>query len=216
MKRIYQIVITLCLPLILCNTVQAQHTGPYVGAFAGGNLLTSAKSSDGQGTFNLEFKPGLMGSAVVGLDFEPGNPVGEGRVELEYSRRSNKLDQVGFVEGKVKGSGNLTADSLLINCFAVFSNKTFLAPYVGLGAGVVRIEADNLQVSGQALSKDSVVVFAYQLGAGLDFPLNDYLSLDLGYRFFSTTRPKFKEPDGSSFKSDYFNHSAIFGIRIGF
>jgi opacity protein-like surface antigen len=204
------------MPLLLCGTALAQHSGPYVGAFVGGNSLATAKSTDDQGAFNLEFKPALQGSAVVGWDMEHNNTLGEGRVELEYSRRSNKIDQVGLLEGKFKGSGSLTMDSLLINGFAVFSDKTFWAPYFGIGIGVARIVADNLQVTGQPLSNDTALVFAYQVGAGLDLILTDYLSLDLGYRFLSSTKPKFKEINGRSFETEYFNHSAVFGFRVGF
>ncbi len=52
MKRACQTIIALCLPLLLCGQVQAQHSGPYVGAFLGGNALMNAKSSDDQGEFS--------------------------------------------------------------------------------------------------------------------------------------------------------------------
>ena len=216
MKQFSRILTTLCLPLLLCGTALAQHSGPYVGAFVGGNSLMTANSKDDQGTFNLEFKQALQGSVVVGWDFEHNNPLGEGRVELEYTRRSNKIDQVGLLEGKFKGSGSLTTDSLLINGFAVFSDQTFWAPYFGIGIGAARIAADNLEVTGQPLSNDTALVFAYQVGVGLDFILTDYLSLDLGYRFLGTTKPKFKETNGRSFETEYFNHSTVFGFRVGF
>lgn len=38
----------------------------------------NAKSTDNLGRFGLRFEPALLGSAVVGWGFEPGNPVGEG------------------------------------------------------------------------------------------------------------------------------------------
>lgn len=216
MKRTCQMIIALCLPLLLCGPVMAQHTGPYVGALLGGNALMNAKSSDNLGTFNLNFDPGLQGSVVFGLDFEPGNPVGEGRIELEYTRRGNQLDQVKFTDGSFKGSGNVTADSLLFNFFGVFHDSRRWAPYLGLGIGAARIEASNLKVTGQPLGSGSAVVFAYQAGTGLDFSLTDRLNLDLGYRFFGSVRPEFKEADGRKFKMDYFSHSAVLGLRWGF
>ena len=112
MKRTCQMIIALCLPLLLCGPVRAQHSGPYVGAFIGGNALMTAEGSDDLGNFGLKFEPALLGSGVLGWDFEPGNPAGEGRVELEYTRRSNPLDQVKFVQGSFKGGGGVTADSL--------------------------------------------------------------------------------------------------------
>jgi opacity protein-like surface antigen len=216
MKRTCQTIIALCLPLVLCGPVRAQHSGPYVGAFVGGSALMNAEGSDDQGNFSLKFDPALLGSAVAGWDFAPGNPVGEGRIELEYTRRSNPLTQVKFVEGDFEGKGDVTVDSLLVNFFGILHNKTPWSPYAGVGIGAARMEATDLKVNGQPLGSGSSVVFAYQLGAGVDFALTDYLSLDLGYRFFNSIRPRFTEANGQSFKMDYLSHNVILGLRVGF
>lgn len=216
MKQIYRICTTLSLMLLLCGPVQAQHSGPYVGAFFGGDMLMPAKSSDTSGDFRLKFKPDFLGSAVIGWDFEPGDPAGEGRVELEYSRRSNKLDQVKFVEGKFPGSGTVTAESLLVNFFGVYHDATRFAPYAGFGAGAARIEASNLLVTGFPMSSGSDVVFAYQAGVGVDCRLTDYLNLDLGYRFFGSVRPTFTEAGGKKLRMEYLSHNIVLGLRLGF
>ena len=216
MKRTCRILVTLCLPLLLCSPALAQHTGPYVGAFIGGNALMDAKSSDSQGLFNFTFSPDMQGSAVLGWDFAPGNPVGEGRVELEYSRRSNQLDKVKFVEGSFEGGGDVTADSLLVNFFGVYPVKKSFVPYFGVGVGFARIEAANLKVTGEPLATGSDTVLAYQLGAGIDYMLTNYLNLDLGYRFFNSIRPELTEANGQKFKMDYMSHSIVFGLRAGF
>ena len=194
----------------------AQHSGPYVGAFIGGNALMNAKASDDLGDFSLTFDKALQGSAVLGWDFEPGNPVGEGRLELEYTRRSNPLDQVKFVEGSFKGNGTVTAGSLLLNFFGVYHDNSRFSPYAGVGIGAARVEAADLQVAGQPMSSGSAVVFAYQVGGGVDVALTDYLNLDIGYRFFSSTRPTFTEINGNTFDMDYSSHSAVLGLRLGF
>lgn len=216
MKRTCQIIIALCLPLLLCGPVRAQHTGPYVGAFVGGDMLMTSKASDNQGTFSLSYNPNLLGSVVVGWDFEPNNPVGEGRIELEYTHRSNQLDKVKFVQGEIKGDGNIMSDSLLVNFFGVFHDRGAWAPYVGLGVGAARIKASGLTVIGQPLSSDSTVVLAYQAGTGIDYALNRYLNLDLGYRFFGCVPPKLTEANGSKFKMDYYSHNIVLGLRVGF
>lgn len=216
MKRICRITIALCLPLLLCGPAMAQHSGPYVGAYIGGNMLMDAEGSGNQGSFSLEFNPALQGSAVLGWDLEPGNPVGEGRIELEYTRRSNQVDQMKFTDGSFKGSGDLTADSLLLNLFGVFRDNRPWSPYAGVGIGAARIEASDLKVSGNPMGSGSAIVFAYQLGAGLDLALTDNLILDLGYRFFSSTKPRFNEVNGQKFDVDYMSHNAILGLRLGF
>ena len=216
MKQTFRTLIALCLPFFLCGQVQAQHSGPYVGALLGGNALVDAKSTDSRGDFALTFKPALLGSAVLGWDFEPGNSMGEGRVELEYSHRSNSLDRAKFSEGSFTGEGSMTADSLLFNFFGVVHNGSRWSPYAGVGIGVARVEASGLQVSGYSMAGGSSFVFAYQVGAGVDVALTNRLNLDLGYRYFGSSRPKFTEVAGSKFELDYSNHSAVLGLRVGF
>lgn len=217
MKRTCQLIIAICLPLLLlCSPAKAQHSGPYVGAFIGGNTLMTAEGTDDLGSFNLKFDPALQWSIVAGWDLAPGNPVGEGRIELEYTRRNNPLDKVKFVEGSFKGGGDVTSDSLLFNFFGVFRGDRFWSPYAGVGLGAARIEASDLQVTGQPLGNGSSFVFAYQLAVGLDITLTDRLSLDLGYRFFNTIQPTFTEANGHKFEMDYFSHSAMLGLRVGF
>jgi opacity protein-like surface antigen len=198
-------------------SARAQHSGPYVGAFLGGSALMSGKSTDSQGDFRLSYKPALVEGGVAGWDLEPGNALGEGRLELEYSHRSNPLDKATFSTGNVPGGGKVTADSLLFNCIGVFRDDTIWSPYLGVGLGAARLKADNLTVTGQQLSNDSAVVFAYQVQTGLDIALSKNFSLDFGYRYFSTARPTFREATGGrKFTLDYINHSAVFGLRVGF
>ena len=216
MKRTCRILVTLCLTFLFCGPAMAQHSGPYVGAFIGGNALMDAKASDGLGDFGLTFEKALQGSAILGWDFEPGNPIGEGRIELEYTRRSNPLDHVKFVDGSFLGGGTVTADSLLFNFFGVFHDNSRFSPYAGVGIGAARIQASGLQVAGFPMGSGSDVVFAYQLACGIDVALTNYLNLDLGYRFFSSTRPTFTAVNGNTFDMDYTGHSAVLGLRLGF
>jgi opacity protein-like surface antigen len=217
MKKTCRIIIVFCLPLLLCGPARAAHSGPYAGVFLGANALMPATCDDNLGEFDLRFSPGLLGSAVVGWDFEPGNPVGEGRIELEYSHRSNRLDKARFSDGAAPAGGNLTADSLLFNFYGVLHGEDrSWSPYVGAGLGAVRIETSDLTVTGGPLSNDSALTFAYQLGLGIDYTLTERLNLDLGYRFFSSIRPKFSEVNGPAFKMDYLNHSVVLGLRVGF
>lgn len=216
MKPLFRILIALSLPLIVCGPVWAEHTGPYAGAFIGGNLVPNATATDNLGNFTLRYNPALQGSFVLGWDLKRNSPLGEGRIELEYSRRSNQLDQVEFVDGRAPGGGNLTADSLLLNCIGIIRSEIRWSPYLLAGIGAARIDASDLRVTGQPLGTDAATVFAYQIGGGVDYALTDSLSLDLGYRFFGTTPPKFSEPNGQRFETDYFSHSVVLGLRVGF
>jgi opacity protein-like surface antigen len=168
------------------------------------------------GTFNLDFEPGPAAAITLGYDLNPRGLLGDGRLELEFARRSNALEKVDFLEGKVDGDGDLRAESLLLNTWGVYRGLRDWVPYFGAGFGAARVTADDLQVFGQPLADDDKVVFAYQLGIGADIPLTPSLSLDLGYRFFGTARPEFTAADGSKFKTRYLSHSALLGLRLGF
>jgi opacity protein-like surface antigen len=216
MKQIFSTIITISLPLLFCSQVQARHSGPYIGVFFGGNALMDAKNSDANGDSGFVFKPAMVESAVVGWDLAPGNPEGEGRVELEYSHRSSPLDKVKFSEWSAKGGGDVTADSLLLSCIGVVRDSGRWSPYFGLGAGAARIKVANLTVTGQPMGNGSDVVFAYQVQAGADFSVSEHFSFDLGYRLFGTSSPGFTESSGMKSKMDYLSHSAVLGLRIGF
>jgi opacity protein-like surface antigen len=202
--------------LALCGPAWSAHQGVYLGAFYGVTLLHEAEARDALGTFNLDFEPGQVAALTLGYDLDPQGLLGDGRLELEYARRSNTLDQVDFLEGKVDGEGDLQAESLLLNTYGVYRGFRGWVPYFGAGIGAARITADDLRVFGQPLADDDKVVFAYQLGIGADIPLTPSLSLDLGYRFFGTARPEFTATDGSKFKTRYLSQSALLGLRFGF
>ena len=216
MKPFSLMILALSVPLLLCSTARAEHSGPYIGAFFGGNELLTAKNSDSAGNSGLVFKPSMLGSAVAGWDFEPGNVVGEGRIELEYAHRSNPLDKVKFSEWNAPAGGHVTADSLLINFIGIARDNSRWSPYLGVGVGAARINVDNLTVSGQPMGNGTDVVFAYQALTGMDVAVSDHLSLDLGYRFFGTTGATFTESAGLKSKMEYLNHSVVLGLRVGF
>ncbi len=216
MKQLCRLTISLCLMLLFSDQVMAQHTGPYIGAFLGGNSLMNGQNSDNLNNFSLQFDPALQGSVVLGWDILPGTKAGEGRIELEYTRRSNPLDKVNLSTGTFTGGGDITAESLIFNFIGVFHDKKSWAPYFGAGIGVARLEASQLTEAGTPLVSGKDIVLAYQFGIGIDFSLTEFLNLDLGYRFFSSTRPEFSEASGTKFKMDYRSHSAVLGVRVGF
>lgn len=216
MKRLAYLLSMSMMFLALCGPAWGAHRGPYLGAYYGLTLLNEAKAEDGLGTFNLDFEPGRQAALTLGYDLKPKSRLGDGRLELEYARRSNPLDQVEFLEGKADAGGDLRVESLLLNTWGVYRGYRRWMPYVGAGIGAARITADALDVGGQPLADDDATVFAFQLGIGVDFPLTRSLSLDLGYRFFGTARPEFTAADGSKFKTPYLSHNALLGFRLGF
>ena len=216
MRHICRVMSVVSLTLMVCSPASAEHSGPYLGLIGGGNIIMKAKSTDSQGDFSFKFDPSYLMGAVVGWDLSRENSEAQGRVELEYSRRSNPLNEAGFVEGSIKGTGKVGSDSCLMNLYAVYRDQSILSPYIGVGAGAAFVKASDLAVAGNAVGHGSSTVFAYQFGTGAELALSRRVSLDLGYRFFGTIKPKFTESNGDKFRMEYFNHSAVLGVKYGF
>ena len=67
----------------------------------------------------------------------------------------------------------------MVNYKLAFKTESSLTPYIGIGIGMSWVD-----VSGYGISDDDTV-FTYQAIAGLDYALNESISLVLGYRYFS-------------------------------
>lgn len=84
----------------------------------------------------------------------------------------------------------IDAWSALANVYADLGNFHGIIPYVGAGAGVSylttsSVESSNKDASGPNPAGDSKWNFAWALMAGVEYPVSDRLSLDLGYRYLS-------------------------------
>ncbi len=216
MKNNVLILIGLVILLGSAGTALAQHSGPYVGGFAGGNMLSFSRGNDSAGKFTFEFDPALQWGGVLGWDLVPGSRLGEGRLEVEYAHRSNQLNKVSFKDGSITASGKVIADSIMLNAYALSRDRRAWSPYAGLGFGAARIEASDFKVSGNPMASGTSTVFAYQAAVGVDYALTENFSLDLGYRFMGTIPPEFTEVNGLKLKMDYYSHSAMLGFRFGF
>jgi opacity protein-like surface antigen len=151
-------------------------------------------------------------AVTVGYDFPFGGIQGGGRVEIEFGHRGNKASEAKFSDGKFSAAGDFEVQSLLVNSFAVLGNDTLMTPYFGIGIGGARVKADDLVVASQLMIDEECLVFAYQGGGGIDLRITNSMRLDLGYRYFGTTRPEFREMDGRKVKLEYGAHTGIVGL----
>ncbi len=84
----------------------------------------------------------------------------------------------------------IDAWSALANVYADLGDFHGIKPYVGAGAGVSylttsSVQSSNKDTSGPNPRGDSKWNFAWALMAGVEYPLSDRLSLDLGYRYLN-------------------------------
>ena len=201
--------------------------GGYLSVFLGASAPqdTSAAISE----FNpvtskdaqVQFDPGLNIGGSAGYDF------GFLRLEAEMSYKNGEISRVSeatFGTRYVNVDGHLSAFAMLVNGFFDLHNESPVTPYLGGGLGFASlnlsttrgVDANSGALNDHIFSEDNDNVFAYQAGVGLAVALNRRLSLDLGYRYFGTSRASFRKdwPNSTDLKLE--SHNAAVGLRLKF
>jgi opacity protein-like surface antigen len=207
----------------------AEPSGWYVGADVG-YVDISNGSYDFIGAavipHRAEFDGGLGYFVQVGKSF--GGP----RVELELGHRENDADEFGSIIDVVAARGSLEATSLMVNALYDFRLGKRVVPYLGLGLGGAEIEANRVRKAVTAPDRTGVLTgddrrFAWQLLAGVAFPLNEHWALKLDYRYFDAGDAKLQYGIGcdagggdcsfsSSLEESYDANTVSAGVRYSF
>lgn len=181
--------------------------GLYVELGAGAVELMDSDIEGGSIDTEADFGIGWGARAALGHGYDSG-----WRAEVEIGYRRNDVDSI----GSSSGAGEATALSGMVNGYYDFDTGGALTPYVGLGAGVARIEADGYSpVSGSSIDDDDVV-FAYQGIAGVAWSLSPSLALTADYRYFATDDPSLTTAGGTGVDAEYRSHSVFLGLRLAF
>ncbi|MGG5812183.1 OmpA family protein [Falsiroseomonas sp. CW058] len=229
--------------LALPAAAQAQQvSGVYIAAGAGVNWLQDADlSATGQLGQQLaatgrrtrgevSFETGWVG--VVSLGYGFGNGV---RAEIEGNYRQNDVDGISGFGGTTNASGTARSYGVMANAFydfdlgLNFGGFSFM-PYVGVGAGYVWREFDDVRASvlgGTVRTDGTDGRFAYQAIVGASVPLTAYapgLAFTAEYRFLGTLEHKLDTSSGGgSFtiargntRSENYNHAILVGLRYAF
>ncbi|MDO3377331.1 outer membrane protein [Geoalkalibacter halelectricus] len=185
---------------------------PYLSVHVGATWLDDA-DNDFKGfplTFKSEYDTGYTVGAAAGYDFNMW------RAEFEIAYRQNDVDKIKIPGETFNGGGDTSALSFMVNGYFDIHNQSAFTPYLGAGIGLARVSANDWKAEGEKIVDDSDTVFAYQLGAGVGWEFMPNLTLDLGYRYFATADPEFRDVDGDKFESEYKSHNLMLGLRIGF
>ena len=204
-------------------------TGVYVGLGGGANFLQdeTVRLSPAFPSGKDRFDTGYTGVASAGYGF--GNGV---RVELEGNYRNNTLQHFLGTKFPTQAGGTQQNYGGMANAyFDMDIGKSWLYPYIGLGAGYSWTNLDThyagtnfpyAQSTGGTFGN-----FAYQAMFGLSLPVPWVvgLSMTAEYRFFSVLGPERFSGTGVSttglsrgnqdITSDY-NHSVLLGLRYEF
>jgi outer membrane protein OmpA-like peptidoglycan-associated protein len=171
---------------------------------------------------------------VLSLGWGFGNGV---RVELEGNYRQNEVDKISGFGGVTSASGTSISYGVMANAFYDFNlgatgqlGGVSVVPYIGVGAGYVWREFDDVQASvlgGRVNADGTDGRFAYQAIVGAAFPLPQAapgLSITAEYRFLGTLEHDYSTSSGGgSFtitrgttESENYNHSLLIGLRYAF
>jgi opacity protein-like surface antigen len=209
---------TLTIPAI-CQATPPRE-GPYVSGFAGitipNDTTTSASAAAVPLNDRIEFDPSAYVGGTAGFDF--------GFLRLE-GELSYKHGEIATVNDRINGAsfrdvdGRIGVLAMMGNAFVDLHNRGPITPYFGGGLGFAALhQSDTFAASGpQLYQSDTDAVFAYQVGGGLELALNRMLSLDLGYRYFGTSRATFNEGDPNfENRLRFESHNLAAGIRVKF
>lgn len=145
------------------------------------------------------------------------------RTEIEYNRNSdakkNRTDEWGD-----KAEMKLESQAFLINAYYDFDTHTALTPYIGMGMGFSRLKGS---ITWEEYPEDngslSHTNFAWQIGAGMAYNINEHVALDLGYRYMDYGHFSKSESErygwGVDYESDKLEskaHEIMLGLRYTF
>lgn len=187
-----------CAPCAPCDPC-CYNEGFYIGGFGGANFLTFDKKYrhfDGSRS-RSRTNTGYVAAASIGYRW-----CNNFRAEFEYAYRFNKLkghhhkhhDVTSSQEYRSHGKNEAYSNAYLFNLVydIAWCNDWCIKPYIGAGIGYaqhhVRLRSHNVIVVGgpeiayKARSKNNG--FAWQVLAGLAYPICDNLDLSIEYRFF--------------------------------
>lgn len=167
-------------------------SGRYVGG-AAGNATTY-----GLGAAN----PSLPGAG-------DWHPMESFRLELEYAYRDrdSALLTAPSVDGAIGSLGTMA------NARVNMKVTDWLTPYVGIGLGWTRTEAERLALGYTDARADT---FAYQGVVGLSVPVGGSLSLFADGRYVHGSEPSFTATDDFSAHGTARTWSALAGVRFTF
>ncbi|MBI1365305.1 MAG: OmpA family protein [Alphaproteobacteria bacterium] len=176
---------------------------------------------------NADYKNGVGAYSALGYEYGNG-----WRTELEFSYRRNHARQwvgdnlsfSGFPGSTL--SGDVKSYSIMANLIRDLNPSGAINPFVGIGAGAVRISQNLTGVNPVALNgfspmsvNDSDWAFGYQALGGFAIRVAEGVTLDVSYRYLRAHRPNFAGVIAATpfaYEAPYHDHSVFAGFRWNF
>jgi len=220
----------------------------YASIFGGASLLQDQNMSGTSHThsttyvfkstqsLDTSFKTGFVVGGNFGVKWDSGL-----RTELELAVRQNSSKRHGHLRttysyGAITGTVNqntlhltsstdraadtdlrLRAYSLMANAWYDFDIGSSFTPYIGGGIGLAEVQIDG-SIDSARIAEKNDMVFAWQVGAGVAFPLTDSIKAFADYRYFAADAARLRlEPGyhGGNVSADFNSHLLMVGLRFG-
>jgi len=194
---------------VLAAASPALADGLYI-AGRGGWSSVETTNLHGTGLGDIEYSNGYIVGGAIGYAWTNGF-----RLEAELMRRANDPDTIGIAGARRDAEGEVTSDAAMGNLLYDFRLGSFpLEPYVGVGAGAVRVRTENVRINGGPFSDDRDTVFGVQGIAGVSYAFTPRVRLTLDYRYLYAPDVEFSSP--TKFDTDYRSHAVTAGFRFDF
>ena len=187
---------------VLCAPELAR-AGFYIGAHVGGGqasdtTIDNASGADHTISHDIGFDSGV--AAGYDLPFI--------RMEAEVAVRNGDVHRI---DGENAREGEFTAWSAMANLYLDFENRSDFTPFIGAGAGVLRLSIDDLRSDSVTIGDESDSTEAWQFMAGAAIRLDLRTSLDITCRYLDT-----RDLSWAGATADYSVTSLTIGLRYEF
>jgi opacity protein-like surface antigen len=200
-----------CAMILSLSSIAYSAEGPYVSGNLGIAIANDSEVTDSTApgiTLDIESDTGFAIGGAIGYDF------GSTRIEGEVAYQQNDFDKIGVAGlGSVDLTGDTSSLSFLVNGYYDFNNSSAFTPYISGGIGLANVEINDMSIprSGLPSVNDDDTVFAYQVGVGVGYAVNEEVSIDVKYRYFGTSDLEFDTTE-----VEYSSHNLYAGIRVAF
>jgi len=199
-----------CTMLLSISSIAYSTEGIYVSGNLGLAIVNDSDVTDSTvpgETLKFESDMGYALGGAIGYDF------GNFRIEGEIAYQKNDLDRVKAPGVSADATGDTSSLAGLLNGYCDFNNTSPFTPYISGGVGVAKVEINDFNIPGSGMSNvnDDNTVFAYQVGAGVAYTINENLCFDVKYRYFGTSDQEFATTD-----FEYSSNNFYAGLRYTF
>ncbi len=170
-------------------------------------------------SWEVSTKSGITLAAALGYDF------GAARLEAEIGYQSNEAAEAVYLDdgdsSKEDFTGDVSVTTFMLNGYYDLKpmQSSDIEIFVTAGVGGAFYNFDDVGIADEVDEIGTVngSTWAYQLGAGLSYPVGENIRIEGRYRYFKTaeftTNDDFAGFDDEAYNLDIESHSLLVGLR---